>query len=277
MEVKGVARMTRQEFIVTLREGIKKLPPEEIVAATEYFEEYFDETLEAGEKTEEEIIEELGNPKKIAAQIKADYAARILDGDETVLGEKPTVKKKISAVWWVIIGIVSAPVSIPIASGIAAVAFAILTGVIAGVIGVAATGVGCIVLGCMALNDVVSTGILFWGVGLICLAAAVAAGMGVFIGVRAAVRKIAQTIRRRRENRERERLAEMSGGRSEWVYASRPDDDEKEFMEEMAADAAEAQAAAEAEIVPIASATDETIELTLPEEIKAVEGGEENE
>ena len=240
-EVKGVERMTRQEFIVTLREGIKKLPPEEIVAATEYFEEYIDEILEAGEKTEEEIVEELGSPKKIAAQIKADYAARILEGDESLLGEKPTVKKKISAVWWVIIGIVSAPVSIPIASTIAAVAFAILVSVIAGIIGVAATGIGCVVLGCMALSDVVSTGILFWGVGLICLAASVAAGMGVFIGVRAAVRKIAQAVRRRKANHERQRLAEMSEGRSEWVYASRPDDDEKEFMEEYALEAAAAE------------------------------------
>ena len=48
--------MTRQEFIVTLREGIRKLPPEEIVAATEFYEEYFDEVLETGEKTEEEIL-----------------------------------------------------------------------------------------------------------------------------------------------------------------------------------------------------------------------------
>ena len=236
--MKGVARMTRQEFIVTLREGIKKLPPEEIVAATEYFEEYIDEILEAGEKTEEEIIEELGNPKKIAARIKADYAARILDGDESLLGEKPGVKKKISAVWWVIIGIVSAPVSIPIASAIAATAFAILVGVIAGVVGVAAGGVGAIVLGCVALSDAASTGVMFWGIGLICLAAAVAAGMGVFIGVRAAVRKIAQAVRRRKANHERERLAEMSEGRSEWVYASQPDDDEKEFMEEFALEAA---------------------------------------
>ena len=66
--------MTRQEFIVTLREGLRKLPPEEIVAATEFYEEYFDEVLESGEKTEEEILDELGSPKRIAAQIRADLS-----------------------------------------------------------------------------------------------------------------------------------------------------------------------------------------------------------
>ena len=77
--------MTKQEFIVTLREGIRKLPPEEIVAATEFYEEYFDEVLEAGEKTEEEIAEELGNPKRIGADQsglrgKAPGRRRVLAG-----------------------------------------------------------------------------------------------------------------------------------------------------------------------------------------------------
>ena len=136
--MKGVARMTRQEFIVTLREGIRKLPPEEIVAATEFYEEYFDEVLEAGEKTEEEIVSELGNPKRIASQIKAEYAARLLDGDESLLGEKPTTKKKLSAAWWVVIGIVSAPVSIPVAICAVLVLFGAAcaaVGIAAGIIG----------------------------------------------------------------------------------------------------------------------------------------------
>ena len=62
--------MTRQEFIVTLREGLRKLPPEEIVAATEFYEEYFDEVLESGEKTEEEILE----PNDLIARYQAERA-----------------------------------------------------------------------------------------------------------------------------------------------------------------------------------------------------------
>ena len=264
--------MTRQEFIVSLREGIRKLPPEEIVAATEFYEEYFDEVLETGEKTEEEIIEELGNPKKIAAQIKAEYAARLLDGDESMSGEKPTVKKKLSAVWWVIIGIVSAPVSIPIAIAIATGAFTIVSAIIAGIIGVCGAGISAIAMGCKFMADAASSGIMILGIGLMLLAAAVAAGFAVFLGCRAIVRKITKAVKRRKEIHRRSELNEMRGGGSEWVYASRPDDDEKAFMEEIKADAAEAEAAA--------GSFEDTIALEAPEELKALEapaeGGEEN-
>ena len=259
MEVKGVARMTRQEFIVTLREGIKKLPPEEIVAATEFFEEYFDETLEAGEKTEEEIIEELGSPKKIAAQIRADYAARILNGDESMLGEKPTVKKKLSAAWWVVIGIVSAPVSIPAAICAVCVligAIALVIELAAGIIAAAVAGIAAVVFGFVAMADAVSSGIMIVGIGLIVLAASAAAGVGLYLLIREIVRAIARAIRRGKEKRRVRKLADMSEGKSEWVYVSQPDDDEKAFMQEMAADAAEAEAATE---------------------VLALEGGEENE
>ena len=203
--------MTRQEFIVALREGIKKLPPEEIVAATEYFEEYFDETLEAGEKSEEEIVKELGNPKRIAAQIRADYAARILDGDESMLGEKPTTKKKLSAAWWVVIGIVSAPLSIPAAIGafwLLVGAICVVIGLAAAIIGSAVAGIGCFVFGFVAMADAVSSGIMLIGIGLIILAASTAAGAGLFIGVRAVVRAIARAIRRGKEKRRHKKLAE---------------------------------------------------------------------
>lgn len=242
--------MTRQEFIVTLREGLRKLPPEEIVAATEFYEEYFDEVLESGEKTEEEILDELGSPKRIAAQIRADYAARLLDGDETLLGEKPTTKKKLSAAWWVIIGIVSAPVSIPLAICAFWVLFGaacVVVGLAVGIIGSAVAGLGCVVFGAVAMADAVSSGIMVTGIGLIVLAASVAAGAGLFIGVRAAVIAIAKAIRRGREKHRIRKLAEDKSAKEDWVYVNRPDEDEEAFIREMEADAAEAEAAIEIE------------------------------
>ena len=282
--------MTRQEFIITLRDGLKKLPPEEIVAATEFYEEYFDEVLESGEKTEEEILDELGSPKRIAAQIRADYAARLLDGDESMLGEKPTTKKKLSAAWWVVIGIVSAPISIPAAIG----AFWLLVGAIVaviglavGIIGSAVAGIGCLVFGFVAMADSVSSGIMVLGIGMIVLAASVAAGAGLFIGVRAAVRAIAKAIRNGKEKRRIKKLAEDKSAREEWVYVNKSDYDEEAFIREMEADAAEAEAAdAEAEAVelmleaseeaPKLEAPEDVPELEAPEEIE-VERGEENE
>ena len=84
--------MNKQEFILALREELAKLPPEEIVDATEYFEECFAEATdglddEARIAEEERLAAEFGSPKRIAAQIKADYAAKILDSDETAAGE----------------------------------------------------------------------------------------------------------------------------------------------------------------------------------------------
>ena len=46
-------KMTRKEFIEKLRSEISKLPQEEIDAAIEYYEEYFDE---AGKENEQETL-----------------------------------------------------------------------------------------------------------------------------------------------------------------------------------------------------------------------------
>ena len=53
--------MNRKKFIDILKEELSKLPDEEIDAAIEYYEEYFDE---AGAENEEEVLSELGSPKK---------------------------------------------------------------------------------------------------------------------------------------------------------------------------------------------------------------------
>ncbi len=60
--------MNRSEFIRILRKELDRLPQDEIDAAVEYYEEYFDE---AGPDKEAEIIKELGNPRKIANQIRS--------------------------------------------------------------------------------------------------------------------------------------------------------------------------------------------------------------
>ena len=65
--------MNRREFIARLKEEISRLPQEEIEAAVEYYEEYFDE---AGADKEQDVLERLGSPKKVASQIKSEYAVR---------------------------------------------------------------------------------------------------------------------------------------------------------------------------------------------------------
>lgn len=194
--------MNRQEFILALRDELAKLPPEEIVDATQYFEECFDEATdgldeEARIAEEERLAAEFGNPKKIASQIKADYAARILDNNSTAAGEKPGTKKKLSAVWWILIGICSAPIAIPIVICVFMMILCVLFVIIACLI----AGIAAVVAGIATFTDSVAAGFMTVGIGLMLTAASAAAVFGAFLGIREIVRAIAQSMRKRNEEK----------------------------------------------------------------------------
>jgi len=71
--------MDRKEWLKKLQMELYRMPRNEIDDAVAYYSEYFEE---AGPENEQEIIRELGDPSKVAAQIKADYAVRQLDDME---------------------------------------------------------------------------------------------------------------------------------------------------------------------------------------------------
>lgn len=225
--------MTRSEFIEILRKELRKLPPEEIVAATDFFNEYFDDALESVnteglteeeadkviKEKEEELVRELGSPKAAAKQIKADYASRILEGEVPAGKKKVSVGNKLSAVWWVIIGICSAPVSIPLAiclggmaislvAAVVSLIFGIFVGILAAFVG----GIGLIVLGCASIPVTLSTAALFLGIGLMALSISLVAGAGAVLGVRALFRGIGSLARNINEKRRKKKLSEMNGG-----------------------------------------------------------------
>ncbi len=211
--------MNREEFILTLRKELSKLPPEEIVEATEYFEEIFAEATEGlGEEErlaeEQRLVTEFGNPKRIAAQIRADYAAKILEGDESLLDQKPSAGKKLSAVWWIIIGICSAPVSIPIAGCLICLAIGVICfmiGIYAGIIGCGFGSLAAIVVGCVFLSSSVSSGLMTIGAGLALLAMSAAAAVGAYIGTREMIKAIARSIKERNEKRKMNKYSKMAG------------------------------------------------------------------
>ncbi|MDO4869907.1 MAG: DUF1700 domain-containing protein [Bacillota bacterium] len=225
--------MNRQEFILVLRKELSKLPPEEIVAATEFFEECFAEAtdgLSEEEQAAEEqrLIEEFGSPKRIAAQIRADYAARLLDGDETILDKKPSAGKKLSAVWWVVIGVCSAPVSIPIAGCLVCLAIGVICfiiGIYAGIIGAGVGAIAAVVMGCVFLSSSVSSGIMTIGAGLALLAVSAAAAVAAYVGTKALVKAIARTVKSRANHRKNRKLSGMAKGGSadEWVLVTDED------------------------------------------------------
>lgn len=205
--------MTKEQFITSLRRELKKLPPEEVVSATEYYEEYFAEALDNPELTAEELaaeearlIGEIGSPKAVAAQIKSEYASRILSGDETTLKYKPTVGNKISATWWIIQGVLAAPVGIPIAIALGAVVFslwiavfAVVISLYAGGIGILAGGLAALVLGIIALVSSFSTGLMCIGGGLALVALAVLLGLGLTLLIRKMVQLPAKLAHRSKD------------------------------------------------------------------------------
>ncbi|MBQ1395062.1 MAG: DUF1700 domain-containing protein [Lachnospiraceae bacterium] len=205
--------MTKEQFITSLRRELKKLPPEEVVSATEYYEEYFAEALDNPELTAEELaaeearlIGEIGSPKAVAAQIKSEYASRVLSGDETTLKYKPTVGNKISATWWIILGVLAAPVGIPIAIALGAVVFslwiavfAVVISLYAGGIGILAGGLAALVLGIIALVSSFSTGLMCIGGGLALVALAVLLGLGLTLLIRKMVQLPAKLAHRSKD------------------------------------------------------------------------------
>lgn len=196
--------MSRNEFIEVLRRELKKLPQEEIDAAVEYYEEYFDE---AGVIGESPAIEELGNPKKIAGQIKAEYAVRKLDEDSG-----SSARKGLSAVKWMIIGICSAPLSIPIAVVAimlaicgAVVGISVALAVFAGILGMLVASAGLIVMGILSVPLAISTAIMFIGGGLIGLAIFALLGVLAVIGLRKIVSNMVSWLRKKNESRKEDK------------------------------------------------------------------------
>lgn len=189
--------MNRQEYIRRLQIELISLPKEEMANILVYYNEYFDE---AGLENEQEVIKELGHPVKVANQIKADYAVRQLDS-ETRQGKR----KRISAVWWVVLGVLASPVAFPLAlvCGILAftlfvtvwaVAFALL--VSAGAL--VAAGVMLIVVGISVIAVDFASAILVIGAGLVITGVMLLIGTLIFMGTKVIVNELAKAINNRR-------------------------------------------------------------------------------
>lgn len=61
--------MNREAFLWRLRELLSGIPEQEAQEAVQYYEDYF---ADAGAENEAKVIEELGSPEKVAANIRAD-------------------------------------------------------------------------------------------------------------------------------------------------------------------------------------------------------------
>ncbi|MDR2296575.1 MAG: DUF1700 domain-containing protein [Clostridiales Family XIII bacterium] len=157
--------MNRKEFMAELERQLARIDDREREEALAYYNEYFDE---AGPENEARVIAELGSPVRVAAQIKADAAVKGM-GD----AEAPSVKKGMSTIWFVILGILALPIALPIVFAVFALgiglllaAFLIVVSLAAAFVAVIAAGVFSFIAGVGVLFASVPTGLFYMGGGL---------------------------------------------------------------------------------------------------------------
>ncbi len=200
--------MNRNQFLTKLAAELSILPKEEIEAAMEFYTEFLDEV---GTENEEEAIKSLGEPKKIAAQIKSDYTVRQMDNQE--LGEGKTNKKYLTAALGVIAGVFAAPVAIPIAIALGMVVSAIFLMLLAVAISVfvcVIAGIACsltfIIVGIISLSTTVSASLLLIGLGLSGLAVLSIALVGIIIAIKALFKALIKEVHKTNEKRRKRRM-----------------------------------------------------------------------
>ena len=165
--------MDRASFLKKLRGKLQRLPAHEIDIALAYYEEYFDE---AGEENEQKVIQQLGSPSHVASQIMAEYALKDLETTSA------STKKNMSAIWIIILAILSAPLSLPLLAvaialifSFGAVVFSVIIAIIATVLSILVGGIVALISGFFILPQHWPTAILFMGVGFI------VTGLGILI------------------------------------------------------------------------------------------------
>lgn len=163
--------MSKEEFLSQLRKKLKKLPPDDLNDALEYYEEYLED---AGAENEAAAIAAWGSPDRVASQITADYAVK-------QMGENPSAKKGLSTVWIVVLAIFASPIAIPVAAVIALAMLIVVMAVgivivcfYAAAVTVALVGAASFILGICLLFQSFQTAIFYIGAGLFFAGAGVA-------------------------------------------------------------------------------------------------------
>ncbi|MGN0143960.1 MAG: DUF1700 domain-containing protein [Clostridium sp.] len=152
--------MNQERFLSELKKKLRKLPKDEIDNILLYYKEYFEDS----EKSEEEVIKELGSPSSVASQLLAEYAF-----DNT----KQSHEKGFTAIF-IILAILAAPIGIPFAIAAIVLLFAaimvigaILISFAAVIFAFFAAGVTVCIGGAAVILKGPATAIFYIGAGLI--------------------------------------------------------------------------------------------------------------
>ena len=182
--------MNRVDFMKQLESLLQNISPAEREEALQYYNDYFDD---AGEENEQSVIEALGNPAKVAENIKRDlYGSGYGDntyqrapvGDKAVVryqpvaAEAPKQDNKLSAGWIaliVVLCVLASPIILSVGAGAFGTLFGLATAWFGLIFGFGLTAIILIVvmlvllvvgIMCMVHSPIVGVGVI--GGGFIC-------------------------------------------------------------------------------------------------------------
>lgn len=176
--------MTREEFNEALRRRLAGLPPADLEATVEYYNEMIDDRMEEG-LGEAEAVDALGSMEDIVNAVLAETPLPVL------VRQRICPRAELRG-WMILLLVLGFPVWFPLLAALAATLFgvfmalwAVVLSLWALVLAVALSGVTGIVAGVVALFQ--GGGPLNLGVGLICCGLTILAFLGGVWAVRGAV------------------------------------------------------------------------------------------
>jgi uncharacterized membrane protein len=156
--------MTRNDFLDRLRQGLSGLPAATIDDFMADYQAHFDDAAAAG-RSETEVADALGNPERLARELRAEAGARIWESSKTP-------SSAVAAILAVIgLGALDIFVLLPIVGGVAGT----LIGILAACLGIFIAGGVAFALGPFAMLPGGWIAAILAGAGVMLLSAAAAA------------------------------------------------------------------------------------------------------
>lgn len=142
---------------------LSMLPEDESMSIIQFYSEYYDEEG----KTERDLYDELGTPKKFAKVLIGNYLSE--NDNPVIFKEKP-----IKSIRWLLVGILASPILLPFAIALVAILFAMIVVVIslifafvAVILSLFAAGIAMIVSGFFVIGSSFFTSLFFIGAGFV--------------------------------------------------------------------------------------------------------------
>ncbi len=151
--------MNRTEFLSQLAAQLSDISPDEREEALSYYREYIED---AGLENEEAILNELGSPQKVAADIKKDIYHRTVYSDEASPNAVATRTEvfnqnenhnnrkdsnKSNLVLILVLAVILCPFWIPLVIAVVSVIFSVIVTILSAGLGIGVAGIALLIVG----------------------------------------------------------------------------------------------------------------------------------